>query len=98
MPQLLPGARAALDQLEADLTEALDELRTAHDRARGNPDYSRDCISRATRALRTMQSRLSDLEPMLQRAAPRLEQRVADLERWRESIERQSVVNFRREA
>lgn len=98
MPQLLPGARQALDHVDSDIAAAIDELNTAYERAVANPALTRDCISKATSILRKMRDRVNELEPMLQRASPKLEQRVQRLEEIIERLEKSTLTILRKDA
>lgn len=75
------GARQLLTHIEADEAEALKLLDTAINRIKYNPDFAADQIRKAQDAIRRAQQRRRDeLPDMLQKAAPPLERRVADIE------------------
>lgn len=82
--QLKRGARTTLDYLESDLTELIEN--------------SHDPVAVEMLARRIRERIKEEIEPRLQRAAPALEERVAALEAWRESIEGQGKVTLFRKA
>lgn len=96
MPQLAKGGRELLDLLEADLAAATREMLDAIELLPTNRGAAQDCCSRALTRLAAARKRVQEkLPPYLEREAPKLEQRVADLERAVEQLQQRQIIQVR---
>ena len=87
------GAAKLMDQFETDEATALHLLDVAAQRIKYNPDYAAEQIRKAQDVIRrSAQRRRDELPPMLQKAAPPLERRIAELEERLSRIEGETKV------
>jgi hypothetical protein len=97
MPQLTKGARKPLDLID----EAIDQIQlfrtSIYEKATNNPHYVRDKINEMGPLIDQIREQRRQLEMLLERQAPQYEQRLAELERWREEMEGR-IVPLRRVA
>jgi uncharacterized protein Yka (UPF0111/DUF47 family) len=87
MPQLRRGARVALEEIAAVLTEIDEQRQLAHRVAVSNPHYSRDKLLEQAGAIERLRNLLRELEPMLERQAPAYDKRLDELERRIDRLE-----------
>ena len=81
MPQLTKNARRVLDQLDATLVDIADEARLGYDKARFNPDYTRDRLTAIQNDVAEIRKMIrQQIEPLLERQAPQYDKRLAELE------------------
>ena len=75
------GAAKLMEQFETDEAQALHLLDIAAQRIKYNPDFAAEQIRKAQDIIRrSAQRRRDELPPMIQKAAPPLERRIAELE------------------
>lgn len=97
MAQLTRGARQILDALDDAEAEIRDLLQRASDKAKSNPDYTRELIARVLDIqAKTARKRTEDLEPLLERQAPEYERRLRELDERVRALEEVATLSLPR--